>query len=507
MSDFSARKPIVTADPDAKSKKLDETLEKLSSIRAERRDLSAEADMPSLSAKKPGNTNNEYSIQKGSSLTKLRVTSVANEETPTKSISGNQPTIEIKKSKSTEKPVIAKEASKPEIKTDEKTPEQSKEKIEAKAETPKGIVEARKKPEDRLSDLDMRATKKSYDHHADIGSHLDEMFDGDADNEPVLMLSPKNSVPMKRTKKYKITSFLGIILTIGWLGLTAFYIQNNMGFAELFSQQPHILGGFLAGILAPVALLWMILAFMQRGSDIHMYADALRGELQAMIFPSEERKQVIHEDIEALCKQAAELSASSKTVLNSIHRARVGLRNEIRDFSGLSKKTEFHIDRLADSLGDRSKKLIELTDEIENRTTSLDAKTISGAKAWDDAATSILARAGDIEEAMRKGAQQIVEAANEAETTTGSINTKLADSFETLRASVDSVKTMTSSTVRAITEASQTIEDNRDSLGDGAKLLSEKASEITDKLNGSVTAIQDSIEAIVSKSDGIHTNG
>ena len=119
-----------------------------------------------------------------------------------------------------------------------------------------------------------------------------------------------------------------------------------------------------------------------------------------MIFPSEERAQVIHKDIEALCAQANELSTSSKAILNSIHRARVGLRNEIRDFSGLSQKTEFHIDRLADSLAERSKKLLELTDEIEKRTTSLDAKTISGAKAWDDAATSILKRAGDVETTM-----------------------------------------------------------------------------------------------------------
>ncbi len=497
MSEFHARKTSsISVDPEAKSKKLDETIEKLSTIRAERKDLSGDIKLPSISAKNPegasqdtsrntaANSENEFVIRKGSSLRTLRVTSVVADE-PKKMKSPE----EISKG-------IATSSKKAPAKEPVKMPEVKAMKQEVKPEPTSELKQEIKQKPELLPSADIRATKRP--------AHVvSEMFEGDADNEPVLMLSPNNSMPRKRSIKYKLVNFMGFALSAGWLGLSAFYIQSNMGFMELFSQQPHILGGFLAGILAPVALLWMILAYIQRGSDIQMYADALRSELQAMIFPSEERSEVIHKDIEALVSQAAELSASSKTVLNSIHRARVGLRNEIRDFSGISKKTEFHIDRLADSLAERSTKLLELTNEIEERTTSLDAKTLSGAKAWDEAATSILSRAADIETAMQKGAAQIVSAANEAEETTGSINTKLSDSFEVLKSSVDSVKAMTGSTVRAITEASKTIEDNRDSLGEGAKLLSEKASEITDTLNGSVSAIQNSVDEMVTKTDGL----
>lgn len=466
MGELSARKLISTSvDPNAKSKKLDETLEKLSAIRKENEGASKNA-LPSISAKRVEAS--DIAVEKTEEIVEqenhVQQKMAAPQQKIGSSLKSLRVTADVKPAKEPEKPTA--------VKKEEPTAE--------KIETP----HAKRSPV-----LDEMFAK--------------EMFDGDAANEPVLMLSPRNGAPNVRSMKYKIVSAIGFVATVGWLGLSATYIGQNMGFAELFSQQPHILGGFLAGILAPIALLWMILAHIQRGSDINMYADALRGELQAMIFPSEDRKQIIHKDIEALCEQAAELSTSSQTILNSIHRARVGLRNEIRDFSGLSKKTEFHIDRLADGLSERSKRLIELTDDIEKRTTSLDAKTLSGAKAWDDAAISILSRAEEIEGTLKKGAQQIVSAADEADVMTKNINERFASSFETLKASVESVKVMTGGTVDAITQASKIIEDNRDALSEGAKLLADKADEITDTLNGSVATMQDSIENLIGKSDGI----
>ena len=50
MSDFPTRKKsFVSADPSAASKKLDETMEKLASMRAEREDQTAKVLFPSVS--------------------------------------------------------------------------------------------------------------------------------------------------------------------------------------------------------------------------------------------------------------------------------------------------------------------------------------------------------------------------------------------------------------------------------------------------------------------------
>src|SRR5690606_17001686 len=109
----------------------------------------------------------------------------------------------------------------------------------------------------------------------------------------------------------------------------------------------------------------------------------------------------------------------------AISRARQGLRTEIRDFVGISKKTEFHIDRLADTLNDRAAKLLALTAEIEQRTSTIDEKTQAGAEAWDQATLVVLERAGEMESAMGRGADKILEAADKADERTKAIEAHL----------------------------------------------------------------------------------
>lgn len=369
-----------------------------------------------------------------------------------------------------------------------------------------------------------------------------ELFE--AESEPVLMLTPSNKKPFRRKTGAVVLHIVGLILTAMWVGLCASYIMTDVGWGTLASQQPHLLGGFIAGVLAPIALLWVILAFVQRGSDIHMYAESLRGELQAMIFPSEERSQVIHKDIEELVRQAAELSTASKAVLKSIHRARMGLRSEIQGMAGISKKTEFHIDRLSETLTERSAKLLSLTEEIEQRTSGIDAKTLAGAEAWDQAALTVLERAAEMEAAMGKGAGKLLEAADGAKDRTAAISTTLEGTYDGLRKTIDEIavkleklssdfdmhkkdlsgattqvseetsrlgealqgqirdlESMTKRTVDSMTNAGATILENREALDKGAKDLAAEAETIATRLNNGVTVIQEAVDHISTKTE------
>ncbi len=377
-------------------------------------------------------------------------------------------------------------------------------------------------------------------------ANASELFE--MESEPVLMLTPSNKKPFRRKKSSVALQGAAMILTATWIGICGSYVFTNVGWQTMAAQQPHLLGGFIAGILAPVALLWVILAFVQRGSDIHMYAEALRGELQSMIFPSEERSQVIHKDIEELVRQAAELSTASKAVLRSIHRARMGLRSEIQGMAGISKKTEFHIDRLTETLSERSAKLLSLTEEIEQRTNDLDSKTQAGAKAWDQATLTVLERAAEMESAMGKGASKLLEAADEAKSKTSGISLNLEETYDGLRKTIDDIavklerlsgdfdthkkdlsgatqqvsdetvrlgealqgqirdlESMTNRTVESMTRAGYTIQENREALDKGAKDLASEAETIATRLNSGVTVIQDAVELISNKTESMET--
>lgn len=217
--------------------------------------------------------------------------------------------------------------------------------------------------------------------------------------EPVLMLGSENPIPLKRPLAQTMMVYAGYGFTAIWL--TASLVYMLAYFTAIHgATDPIQIGGFLAGIFAPVALLWIIIQHLQRGADMQRYAEALRSELQSIIFPSEDRAVRVSRDIERLCAQAAELATASRTVLKSIGAARHGLHGEIRDFVGLSKKAEFHIDRLAGALNERGTKLLDLTGQIENRTAAIDAKTQEGAHAWERATATVLERANTMEESQ-----------------------------------------------------------------------------------------------------------
>ena len=235
--------------------------------------------------------------------------------------------------------------------------------------------------------------------------------DNAEEEESVVVLQPSNDpgVTAKINMRTKITYAAATLLTWGWFVFCASYIIGASGDISL---TPQSLGSLIAGVFAPPAMLWLILANMNRQADVQIYAASLRKELQTLLFPSEENASVINKDVERLCRQAAEVSAASKAVLKSLQRARQGLRVEIRDFSGVSKKAEFHIDRLAESLQDRTTKLESLTQDIEQRTAGIDEKTRAGAEAWDQATLKVFERTAEMESALNKGADMLLSTAD-----------------------------------------------------------------------------------------------
>ncbi|MGB0719359.1 MAG: hypothetical protein ACPGRX_02740, partial [Bdellovibrionales bacterium] len=260
-----------------------------------------------------------------------------------------------------------------------------------------------------------------------------DFFTGEQDNEPVLLLSPANApVSMAKTSALTMAAYIaGAALTTLWIGFCAIYALTNG-----VSLAPAELGLFVTGILLPPAIYWMVLAHLHKRSDVQHYAQSLRQELQTLLFPSEETASLINKDVERLCRQAAEVSTASKAVLKSLQRARQGLRTEIRDFSGVSKKAEFHIDRLSETLTERSAKLLTLTEEIEQRTATIDERTQAGAEAWDSATLHILERAAEMETAMGRGADKLLEAADASSGKTKDIEAALQASFDSLNETV-----------------------------------------------------------------------
>ena len=224
-----------------------------------------------------------------------------------------------------------------------------------------------------------RISSEQQISNAGIDSHDqdDELF-----GSPRARANQKSSAPVTTPVTLKIAHAVGAFVTVAWLVYSVSYLFKLQGGIASILSSPFTLGGIVAAVLAPVAIIWLVLASWQRRSDATLYAEALRGELQRLLFPTQDQAHQINADIQLLVSQAVEMSSSSRAAIKAIQRARQGLRSEIRDFAGVSQKTEFHIDRLSETLNARAEQLLSLTQKIEERTKNIQDGSAAGVAGW-----------------------------------------------------------------------------------------------------------------------------
>lgn len=339
------------------------------------------------------------------------------------------------------------------------------------------------------------------------------------DEETVLLLQPANA----GLHKSAMTGFMKS-LYLGGGALTGLWIVFSFIYAlssEEFSLAPNNLGAFLAGVFAPPALFWLMISAFHRRTDVDIYAQSLRSELQSLLFPSDETASLINKDVERLCRQAAEISAVSRGMLKSVQRARQGLRAEIRDFSGVSKKAEFHIGRLTESLSEKSGKLLALTQEVEQRTDVIESKAQKGAESWNQVSISILERADEMESAMGRGADKLLEAADKAGGQAEEIENILTQGYENLNKVADHMdKRLEDVSVRfenytgdlsnlsRQSEAlSDSIVESIGSLGRTIEGALQKTEELEEKIGEKTEALHSVVKGISGEADTIEKAG
>ena len=105
----------------------------------------------------------------------------------------------------------------------------------------------------------------------------------------------------------KIKFNLGWVLTILWfVGIVCYFIFGDLKKPESFNE----LGDALAGIVAPIAFLWLILGYRQQSQQleqnstaINQQAVALKQQAEALNLQIEEMKESVHQQKELVVQQ------------------------------------------------------------------------------------------------------------------------------------------------------------------------------------------------------------
>lgn len=353
------------------------------------------------------------------------------------------------------------------------------------------------------------------DSAAPMGSAPSVDQDLDFDLKPVRGLSDRRIGSHRPVTPVwlQVGQAVAVFVTVAWLTYAAIYIMALPNSVRSITSSPLTLGGILASVLAPIAMLWLCIATWQRRSDAHIYAQALREELRGLFYPSETEANLIGDDIRSLMKQATEMSASSRAAIKAIQRARGGLRTEIRDFAGVSQKAEFHIDRLAEALGKRAEELLSLTETIEAQSEAISGKAQRGVTIWENVSAEITELGDEIDQIFTKGTDKLVGASDAALSRIQSIESTLSGAVESLSSRISNVAGQIDVTRGNLDEQAEKLQSVADAISGGAERLetglegAEKISEavegVMDVMTESLGKVEQTAEALVSKTEMI----
>jgi len=115
--------------------------------------------------------------------------------------------------------------------------------------------------------------------------------------------------------RFRLYTVFGILLSVAWVWGVYDYVEGVFGWFNLSELLPHEVGGLAAGAFTPLALLWMVIAFWERGQSLKRDTESLRWHLRRLIYPSDKAESCIHEIIESLRRQSRDLSQASEESL------------------------------------------------------------------------------------------------------------------------------------------------------------------------------------------------
>ena len=180
----------------------------------------------------------------------------------------------------------------------------------------------------------------------------------------------KASQARVKRRTQKVTA-AGISVSVFWSFLCLTYIHTTLGWSFGSQMLAHELGAMVAGMTAPLAFLWLSMAYFRRGYDVRNHTEALRRQLDMLTYPAEEAEARIGQVSEALRKQAEELSRASDKATIDIGQLSGALREQTEALSEVSQKAAGEATSLKDAISGQTKALTDLADRFADQSRNM----------------------------------------------------------------------------------------------------------------------------------------
>ena len=167
--------------------------------------------------------------------------------------------------------------------------------------------------------------------------------------------------------RYRLMSVAAALLSIGWVYGVYDYIETAFGWSTLSELMPHEVGGLAAGLVTPLALLWLIVAYLERSRLLEQESQALRWYLRRMVYPSETAQERVRDITDSIRGQTAELTRASEEALLRSRAIHDLLRARGVELAEVSNEADIKAKEAEDTLRRQAEDLVNVSDRAIDR--------------------------------------------------------------------------------------------------------------------------------------------
>jgi len=170
---------------------------------------------------------------------------------------------------------------------------------------------------------------------------------------------------------------LMIWISVAWFGIVLIYITQFFGWSNLFLMMPDEFGGFLAGITLPLAIIWVVMAYIDRGTSFKQEAKFLRAYMNQLVYPEQGAPQTAKAMADAIRSQVVELQQVTKLATDQTAVIKDEIRSNIKEFSKLVSTLDAYSSKTIVELSDSVKFLVKNFETISSKA-EVSAQMIAG---------------------------------------------------------------------------------------------------------------------------------
>jgi ABC-type transporter Mla subunit MlaD len=266
---------------------------------------------------------------------------------------------------------------------------------------------------------------------------------------------------------------------VAWFAVVAVYITQFFGWSNLFSMVPNEFGAFLGSITLPLAIIWVIMAYIDRGNNFRHETELLQNSINQVFFPDSNGDAVTKMIADAIKSQVIDLKEATRDVFAQSDVIRRDLVERVDDMRQLSEAITSYATQALPSLAEQIQQLTANFQEVaETASTTTSDFRVNTIKMREDSENMV--------NLLTPMVNQMVTAAEHVKEVVNVNNDNIARAQEQLQQYSETSKASISQIIDAWAEKGENLE--RTFLR-----TAENCQEMFQKLDSSISHIENSI--------------